>query len=248
MKSIEEKREAMAKKVASDRESAARKEYSRIRGLLDKKNYEEGVPALQAFVEKYGDTDFHKSKKSEIEDLKDRSESAWNRIKKAIIEDCESEAPAWDARGVRSDQAKLESVEKGKIGKAMKIEIPSHDEQPRDGRWPRYQKHLSEELSEDVIAFSFWAKADKPCKVTFEVRQGERDSEVCFAADKAVGNDWTLITVTLAEMKFVWSARRRQNPPKLDPTRIVEVGFGMMNPGKGIDFQIDHLKIEEKPR
>lgn len=248
LKSIEEKREAMAKKVASDRESAARKEYSRIRGLLDKKNYDEGVPALQGFVEKYGDTDFHKSKKSEIEDLLDRSESAWNRIKKAIIDDFESEEPAWEAGGVRADQAKMESVEKGKMGKAAKIEIPSHDEAPRDGRWPRFQKRLADELSEDVIAFSFWAKSDKPCKVTFEVRQGEGDSEVCFAVDKAVGTDWTLVTASLSEMKFVWSARRRQNPPKLDPTRIVAVGVGMMNAGKGIQFQIDHVKIEEKPR
>lgn len=246
-KEIADKRESMVKKVAGDKDAAARKDYAKAKALMDKKNYEEGVPALKAFQEKYGESDFAKTKKKEIEDYLDKGEAGLNRQKKSTIDDFESDASGWEAKGVRSDSTKIESVETAKVGsKAMSVHIPGHDENPRDGRWPRAAKRLSDELSEDVTTFTFWAKAEKPCKISFEVRQGEKDSESAFVVDKAVGADWTLVTVQISELKFVWSARRRNNPPKLDPSKITEVGFGMMNPGKAIDFIIDHVKVEER--
>jgi serine/threonine-protein kinase len=246
--SIKEKREAMSKKLAGDKEAAARKDYSKVKGLFDKKSYDDAVPALKAFQEKHGDTEFAKSKKKEMDELMDKGEAALKRAKRSLIDDFEEDASSWEAKGVRSDAAKIESVETAKVGsKAMSVKLPSHDENPRDGRWPRAQKHIADELSEDITHFTFWAKAiDKPVKVTFEVHTGERDSECIFAVDKAVGVEWTQVTVAVTELKFVWSARRRANPPKLDPSRITEVGFGMRDPGKGIEFLIDQVRVEEK--
>jgi hypothetical protein len=243
---IAQKKELCLKRGSTDREANARKEFSKAKALIDKKNYEEGVPALKSFQEKFGETEFGKSKEREIASILEKAEAELEKVKKQTLDDFDGDLTAWEGRGVDRDRVKTEAVEKGKFGQAGGIHIPGHDERPTTGRWPRAQKHLSEDLPADTVAFTFWAKADKPCKVTFEVRMGEDDSECSFAVEKSLTPEWQQYVVSISDLKLVWRRRQRGNAPKLEPDKIREIAFGMMNPGKAIDFIVDQLRIEPR--
>jgi hypothetical protein len=248
-KQIAERRDAITKKLEGERDSLARKDYTKIRSMLEKKNYEEGIPLLKGYLEKYGETEFVKGRKKEVDDYLDKGEWALKKLKRLLIDDFESGPSAWEPKGNGDDKTRAEESKIARIGdRSMSVQIPAHKEEAKDGNWPRVQKPISDGFDEDIAGFSFWARAEKSMKVTFQVHQGEDENESVFVVEKQVGTDWTLVKISMGDFKWVWSGRKRASPPRLDPTRVTWVGFGVIGQTKAVEFLVDQLKVEEPPR